>query len=764
MFKLLPSQGEMPNTEHRTPNISMYTLVFTTSCFWLYLAIGCGVCFAGAILGWMAHVRSGRRRSVMALELLRFLAVSLLAVTLLGPELVVKESEVEKPRLVVLSDESVSMDSRDVADPMGGEDARLTRRDWIRQWRGGFKDEWSTLGTHYAVAFEGFAAKIDPDAARQDDLKATDMALALGGVKSRHPKLRAVLLASDGQWNKGGPPARRLDPLVASSIPVYCVGVGDERRLPDLRIERFTAPSTALMGDYVTVQILVVNHMRKEERGVLTLKDASGKTLRSAEFNLPEDAEEWFTLVWEPEKDGEYDMSVELPCPAGDSDPTNNVKTFRVTVKKDIIKALIVEADPRWEYRFLRNALIRDQGVEVDCLLLRPGIGPAKGLRYIDKFPDIKELTSYDVVFVGDVAVDDAFFTEKDARNLRELVERHASGVVFIPGSSGRLFDLLQGNKDLASLLPVSLNPEERLGVGAPEPERLRLTFAGRNHLLTKLVSDKGRNEEIWQNLPGFYWRAGALTAKGDAESLAACESSKNKFGLVPVLVLRGAGEGLSLFMGIDSAWRWRRGVEDLYHYRFWGQVIRSMARKRHLARSEAGNLVYSPETPEALSEVNVQAALTDPHGFPLRTANVSLSVTGPSGSTVSTPMVELSGGWGVYTGAFVPEKPGEHQITAGPNDDVARSVTAIVKVGDASSEKIGAQLNSPSLKELARLTGGRFSAIEGASALMKEIAALPKLTPELRRYRIWSEWWWLASIAGFFTLYWLGRKLVGLP
>ena len=27
--------------------------------------------------------------------------------------------------------------------------------------------------------------------------------------------------------------------------------------------------------------------------------------------------------------------------------------------------------------------------------------------------------------------------------------------------------------------------------------------------------------------------------------------------------------------MGSDSAWRWRRGVEDKFHYRFWSQVVR---------------------------------------------------------------------------------------------------------------------------------------------------------------------------------------------
>ena len=34
-------------------------------------------------------------------------------------------------------------------------------------------------------------------------------------------------------------------------------------------------------------------------------------------------------------------------------------------------------------------------------------------------------------------------------------------------------------------------------------------------------------------------------------------------------------GLGRVLYIGIDSTWRWRKGVGDLYHHRFWGQVTR---------------------------------------------------------------------------------------------------------------------------------------------------------------------------------------------
>ena len=51
--------------------------------------------------------------------------------------------------------------------------------------------------------------------------------------------------------------------------------------------------------------------------------------------------------------------------------------------------------------------------------------------------------------------------------------------------------------------------------------------------------------------------------------------------------------------MGTDGAWRWRKGVEDKYHYRFWGQVVRWMAYQRNMAKGETMRLYYVPDQPK---------------------------------------------------------------------------------------------------------------------------------------------------------------------
>src|SRR5258707_1279238 len=70
-----------------------------------------------AMLGWMAWRRSGFRRAVGLLEGLRLLIAIVVAVTLNQPEWREVFQPDTKPTLLILADQSRSMETRDVIDP-----------------------------------------------------------------------------------------------------------------------------------------------------------------------------------------------------------------------------------------------------------------------------------------------------------------------------------------------------------------------------------------------------------------------------------------------------------------------------------------------------------------------------------------------------------------------------------------------------------------------------------------------------------------------
>ena len=65
-------------------------------------------------------------------------------------------------------------------------------------------------------------------------------------------------------------------------------------------------------------------------------------------------------------------------------------------MRQEQLKVLLVETLPRWEFRYLKNALSRDPGVTVRVLLMHPGMDRGEGknlaeiLRLRAEFPALR--------------------------------------------------------------------------------------------------------------------------------------------------------------------------------------------------------------------------------------------------------------------------------------------------------------------------------------------------------------------------------------
>lgn len=176
---------------------------------------------------------------------------------------------------------------------------------------------------------------------------------------------------------------------------------------------------------------------------------------------------------------------------------------------------------------------------------------------------------------------------------------------------------------ELGDLMPVTFLNTKPEGTTQPSPSPLILTPEGRGSLLTMLADTESENEEVWRNLPGFNWYAPVERPKAGSTVLAVHAADKNAYGRIPLIVTQSCGNGKVLFMGTDSAWRWRRGVEDKYHYRFWSQVARWMSYQRNMAAGERIRLIPTPERPRPGDTLTVTAMVSDKLGAPLQNGEV---------------------------------------------------------------------------------------------------------------------------------------------
>ncbi len=724
--------------------------------------LGIAVLLFVGVFSFILWRRSPHPRRTAALEILRFACVALVVILLWQPEWKTTINPDTKPEIVILWDDSGSMETIDAKLPpvLGDDGIVVSRREFIE--RALASNLWLPLEADGANVVTTRAFDTPPDDGALRMMAGTDINTALTSLLDEKNNLRAVVLLSDGDSNLGQPPVAAAQQMRLRGVPLFTVPVGSEIRLPDLDLLSVSAPTYGIVGENVQIPFTIRSSLDRQVRTVARLRDEQSGIERTKDIVLPPHSEIHDSILWRLEQEGSSTLSLSIPVADGELIAENNRRDFNISGRPERIRVLVIETLPRWEYRFLRNALSRDPGVELACLLLHPELGPGDGPDYIQTFPEEpEELAAYDVIVIGDIGIAENQLSLEQAALIRGLVENQASGVVFLPGQQGNQFSLLES--ELGDLVPVQLDANMPRGMPEPIAAPLNLTSEGRSSLLTMLGDSEEENPEIWRRLPGFHWHAPVIRAKAGTEVLAVHGNRRGPFGQIPLLVTSTAGNGKVLFMGIDSAWRWRRGVEDLYHYRFWGQVARWMSYQRNMAAGERVRLFYTPERPEPGSTVTIHANAFDANGAPLQGGSVRLDLTAPDGATRRLELQSDAAAWGAFSGRFRVEIPGTWQIRASVAGAEDSPVETSLLVQSVPIEKIGQPARPDVLEEMTRVARGRMIFPEQLGEIVREIHALPEPRPLETRIALWSHWGTLAVVTLLLSVFWIGRKLNGM-
>ncbi len=722
----------------------------------LTLWIGIIALILVAALSVISWRRSPHPKRTGVLEVLRFLATLAVVILLWQPEWLTTVHPDTKPQIAILWDDSKSMTTTDAALPpaLSEKSEIVSRAAWVKKVLA--SDLWKPLEANGANELTATPFATPP--AENDAAAGTDLDTPLNDLLDLQTNLRAVVMLSDGDYNLGQPPVSAAQKLRLRGIPLFPIPVGSKVRLPDLDLLSVTAPTYGIVGENVQIPFTIRSSLDRQVRTIVRLRDESGKE-RTKDIIIPPNAETYDSILWRLEKEGSATLELSIPVADGELIATNNSRKFTIAGRPEKIRVLIIESLPRWEYRFLRNALSRDPGVELSCLLFHPALGAGEGKDYIQEFPSkIEELAKYDVIFLGDVGTGQ--ITKEQCALIRGLVENQASGLIFMPGSQGNQFSLM--DTELSDLMPVMLDFENQRGVSESLPSPLTLTTEGRASLLTMLGNNEEENPEIWRRLPGFYWHAPVVKAKGGTEVLAVHGNRRGKYGPIPLLVTKPAGSGKVLFMGIDSAWRWRRGVEDLYHYRFWGQVARWMSYQRNMAAGQRVRLFFNPERPEPGSTVTLNANAFDPNGAPLKEGSVFVDLTAPDGRTQRIELQKNESAWGAFSGRFKVDLPGAWKLRATATGAEDKPLETTILAQGVEIEKVGQPARPEVLEEMAKVSRGRVIQPEHLADLIREISALPAPRPLENRIPLWSHWATVAALVVLLGIFWIGRKLNG--
>jgi len=697
-----------------------------------------------SFLSWK---KKQRRKSLLFLESIKTFAVILILFTVLNPGKIVNSPEDEKPNILCLLDESKSMETKDIIDQNG---SVLSRYEWSNKL---LQLKWvKDLEENATFTIRNFSSRVGKHS--------TDISFALDRVLEEYSKIKAILLLSDGESNSGSSILASAGKLRGLNTPVYSIVTGSRVALPDLSIEKGVGPSFVLKEEKINIPYRIKNNFT-ESREVKINLFANQNLVQSKSLVVAPSSDKSGNIAWLPPKLGEYNLKVSIPLQEGEVFSYNNEKESKTRVKHKTIKALLIDSLPRWEYRFLRNALERDPGVDLKCLLFHPDLENGSGKNYLSNFPvSFNQLAIFDVVFLGDVGIESGELSEEDCDRLKDLIQQQASGLVFLPGKRGRQISL--ENSPLKELIPVIFDPDNPSGLGTFNLANLELTNRGKNHWLTNLRGAGEPDLKFWNKLPGFNWSAMVLKSKPGSEVLAVHSNFKNDWGRMPIITIRYSGAGKSLFMGIDSAWKWRRGVEDKYHYRFWSQVVRWMAHGRYFAEEEGIRLITDPESPKAGENVYLRCICLDKDGFPIENGKVSALVLHPDGIKENITFIPERNGPGVYLAKFIPQESGSYQIIL-ESSPYQRKLEVGLRISENTKEKVGMPIAANQMHSLSSITGGNSSSFTNWRGIINEILVQPSPEPILKVYRLRTSTPWGIFIFCLLTIYWIGRKKLGM-
>lgn len=744
-------------------------------------------------LAWVAYRGIPGHRSLRGVLAACRAAIILLVIALLaGPVAELPREDVEQDWVMMLVDRSRSMGIVDVPDTsieaVGG-DVRLSRDRQVEDALDGAAEQLAVLEDQKEVRWYGFHEGLfdlgdDPATDPQDDLEGgdgtaisdgpdlgeaagvrTDIARAVEQALQRAGgrPISALVLMSDGRTTRGLDPAvtRRLR---GEGVPIIAVPLGSRDPIGDLSVGRVDAPSRAFVGDKVPVRLDVDRLGPAVAGGGATVRlvdETTGETLDELRIESGAAADEELTLVAEPDLAGETTWSVIVEPDEPDLVPENNRVAFGVELVDRPMRVLFVDGYPRWEYRYLKNLLIRESSIESSNFLLSADRDFAQeGNAPITRLPrSTDEWEPFDVLVIGDVPA--GFFSPEQMELIRDQVANAGAGVLFIGGERSMpatyedsiLADLLPfgGGLRLPALgRPVTIAPTaqaERLGI-------LQLVLGGQQGWPDALLDP----ETGWSQLQ-WAQRIEPSRLKPTAEALAATVQSIDGTPH-PIVVHMRFGAGQSIYVATDEIWRWRFGRGELLPEQFWIQMVRMLARERLAASGVPAILEADPQRTVTGQPVQIRLRLLDARLTEDAPSTVSVEITGADGSGLGRlELVPEPGVDGRYVATWLPDSAGEVTLRVDEPSLRDLGLAAPLSIREPADELLRPETDHDLLARLAAETGGRVVAPEALGPALETLPNREVRTENPLRESIWDTPAAFILLLGLLTLEWVGRR-----
>jgi uncharacterized membrane protein len=714
-----------------------------------------------ALLTYRGVSPTDRKIDRAVLVALRLAAVAVLLFCLFRPTLILKAAVPQQNFLGVLIDDSRSMS---IADRDGQARSAFVQE----QLNGPASPLLAALSQKFVVRFFRFSSSSDRVNAAAD-LKyagtATRLAPALDRARDELAglPLAGLVMVSDGADTSDAAIDETLAGLKARSIPVFTVGVGQERFARDVQVTRVETPRAVLKGTALVVDVVLSQTGYGGKTVPLTIED-DGRIVSTQEVTLPPEGESATVKVrFTANEAGARLFRFKVPTQADEQVTQNNSRDALIQVNDRKEKILYFEGEPRFEMKFIRRAVEEDKNLQVTILLRtaenkywRGDVSSPDEL--IGGFPKTREeLFAYRSIILG--SVEAASFTPEQLRMLADFVSKRGGGLLMLGGR--RAFaEGGWGGTPVGEVLPVVIENSNQKYFSEVSA---RPTRAGGTFPVTQVAGDERASNAKWNDLPPVSMVNSVRESKPGATVLLTGVDNRKQDQII--LAYQRYGRGKAIALPIQDSWLWRMdakiAVTDTTHAMFWRRLVRWLVD----GVPEQVNLTTATDRVEPGEPIKLSAEVLDPAYVEVNDSRVLARITSPTGKTSEVPVEWTVTKDGDYRAAFVPDEQGIYdvQVSAARDQKELGKASMHVRVSAGDAEYFDAAMRAPLMKRIAEDTGGRFFTPATVASLPEAISYSGRGVTVVEERELWDMPALFIALIGLVGAEWGYRRMRGL-
>jgi hypothetical protein len=608
-------------------------------------------------------------------------------------------------------------------------------------------NDFSVNASESNLTFYEFGNSVKPiDVDSLDKLNFSDGATNLQDVfktvQNSEKNIASVTIVSDGVITSGSNPY--YDALNLG-IPVFTIGIGDTTQHTDVEIKK------VLHNDIVYVEtptniISTISNKGFSGDLITAALYEDNKFISQQTVKLSPSGIQNITFDYSPQSSGEKKLSIQLSSLKGEFTTANNKQVFYVNVLSNKIKVLLLASSPNADITFIKNALKRDENIQVNSIVQISHNKFQNELNY-------NVIDSADVLFLIGFPSD---ITPQEllSRVITKIKDKETP--FFFTLSSGISINKLQS---FGNVLPFNII--QMIG-GSKEVQPYLLPEQAANPIFQQ--TDKNPLND-WNNLPPVSQPNAVFSPRVESKTLAQIKMNNNVVNS-PLIISSSFSGRRSIAVLAKDIWKWKLQIAPKGLDLFDSFIVNSLRWLRTGVDQKLVRVNTSKKNYSQGERVEFTAEVFDESLNPVSDAGIKIKITSQK-NNYETDMQNI--GSGLYEGSIIINETGDFKYSAEAvvNNHLLGKDEGSFNIGEIDIEMANPVMNYSLLNLMANESGGEFFFANDYSSLLNKLKEL-KINSSKEKIvtseiALWSDTWLLVIAVLLFSFEWFLRKRNGM-